>query len=106
MSTTYGRKPVTADVVVACLVAGVGAWAAEVTVGFRTPMRPSCSATGHATPSTRPTTGAPMVTLTIPMNMADDPEAGKKHRNHVVREGTFSPHGRGGDANVTLDAGE
>ena len=66
-------------------------------------MRPSCSARGTARPE-YPDNMNPVVTLTIPGNMADDPETTGKneHRNHNGSvEVTFSLLGAVLDANVT-----
>ena len=87
-----------AVVVVACLVAGVGAWAAKVTVGPVYTYASELFGDGHATLEYPTTTGAPMVSLTIPMNSpAADPVSrgtdGTRHMGEV--EVTF-----------TLDAGE
>ena len=67
------EKLVTADVVVACLVAGVGAWATEVTVEPAYTYASELFGAGHDTLE-YPGNAAPVVTLTIPGN-ADDNEA-------------------------------
>ena len=58
--------------VVACLVAGVGAWGATVTVGPKPMYASELFGNGHAAIS-YPEGGTPMVVLTIPGNAADNP---------------------------------
>ena len=75
------EKLVTADVVVACLFAGVGAWGAKVTVSPVPTYASELFGEGHAAP-TYPTDidadtdgdqdGTPVVTLTIPANVNED----------------------------------
>ena len=69
------EKPVTADVVVACLFAGVGAWGASVTVGPNPVYASELFGEGHAAIS-YPDGMTPMVMLTIPGDLdtsADNP---------------------------------
>ena len=97
------EKPVTADVVVACLFAGGGAWAAQVSVGPVPEYASELFGPGHSSPE-YPVNMNPVVTLTIPGNMADDPATTGKneHRNHNGSvEVTFSLLGAVLDANVT-----
>ena len=61
-------KPVTADVVVACLFAGVGAWAANVQVGPTYTYASELFGEGHATLKHPDGMPVPMVTVTIPGN--------------------------------------
>ena len=127
------EKPVTADVVVACLVAGVGAWATEVTVA-PAPAYTYASelfGPGHDTLE-YPDGNAPVVTLTIPGNTPGDPNAsppvaagtmGNDHNGEAViifmlTGGVFDTnidrlmwdadgpemHGDGGDADVLCGA--
>ena len=72
------EKPVTADVVVACLFAGVGAWGATVTVGPNPMYASELFGAGHAAISypTAPTDMTPVVTLSIPQNAAARAAAG------------------------------
>ena len=64
------EKPVTADVVVACLFAGVGAWGAKVVVEPVTTYASELFGEGHGSPEYMKgadgTSMAPMVVLTIP----------------------------------------
>ena len=63
------EKPVTADVVVACLFAGVGAWGAKVEVKPVTTYASELFGEGHGSPEYMKVDGtsmAPMVVLTIP----------------------------------------
>ena len=95
-----GRKH--ALVVVACLVAGVGAWATEVTVGPVYTYASELFGDGHATLEYPTTTGAPMVSLTIPMNSpADESVTPAKPRG---AQGTS--HMGEVEVTFTLDAGE
>ena len=64
-----GREHDLADVVVACLFAGVGAWGAKVTVGPNPTYASELFGEGHAAIS-YPEGMTPMVTLTIPRNVA------------------------------------
>ena len=63
------EMPVTADVVVACLFAGVGAWAAKVEVGPVHTYASELFGSGHAAIK-YPEGMEPVVTLTIPANTA------------------------------------
>ena len=95
------EKPVTADVVVACLFAGVGAWGAKVTVSNGGTIYASeLFGPGHGSPM-YPTGKAPMAVLTITANEAaegDNPAV--DHSGSV--EVTFSlTHGATFNANVS-----
>ena len=65
------EKPVTADVVVACLFAGVGAWGASVAVSNAQTYASELFGPGHAAIK-YPDGGDPVVTLTIPANVPED----------------------------------
>ena len=78
------KKPVTADVVVACLVAGVGAWATEVTVAPAYTYASELFGPGHDTLE-YPGNTAPVVTLTIPGNADDD--SGTSEVNEATTDG-------------------
>ena len=107
------EKHVTADVVVACLFAGVGAWGAEVTVSPTPTYASELFGEGHASPvypadidpaMADNQDGTPVVMLTIPENVtenltADPPVHGVDHNGSA--EITFSVHGGTFDANVT-----
>ena len=100
------EKLVTADVVVACLVAGVGAWATEVKVAPTYTYASELFGAGHDTLE-YPGGNAPVVTLTIPGNTPADTSVqpnvpagtlGDDHNGEAVitfmlNEGTF-------DANI------
>ena len=75
------EKPVTADVVVACLFAGVGAWAAEVKVGPVHTYASELFGSGHAAIK-YPEGMEPVVTLTIPANKAAVPDEAKPQVTH------------------------
>ena len=88
------EKPVTADVVVACLFAGVGAWGATVTVSPNPTYASELFGAGHASPvypadMDGDQDGTPVVTLTIPGNLdaftaveGPPPVAAMPARNH------------------------
>ena len=95
------EKPVTADVVVACLFAGVGAWGAAVSVSNNDTIYASeLFGEGHPSP-VYPDKKTPMVVLTIPQDLAD--------RDAVVDADTptnnrdaCSAQGHGGEADITF----
>ena len=100
------EKPVTADVVVACLFAGVGAWGAAVKVLPDTHTYASeLFGEGHAAIS-YPKNMTPMVTLTIPQDLparsASDGVVACEARDHSgSAEVTFTLLAGVFDANVT-----
>ena len=97
------EKPVTADVVVACLFAGGGAWAAQVSVGPVPEYASELFGPGHSSPE-YPDNMHPVVTLTIPGNRVDNTATPSinEYRNHNGSvEVTFSLLGAVLDANVT-----
>ena len=95
-----GRKH--ALVVVACLFAGGGAWAAQVGVGPVPEYASELFGPGHSSPE-YPDGMTPVVTLTIPGNLADDDTTDiNEYRNHNGSvEVTVSLLGAVLDANVT-----
>ena len=102
------EKPVTADVVVACLFAGVGAWAAEVHVESGPTYASELFGPGHGSIKEYPTDKMPMVTLTIPGNAADDPFTATSETDATTKGTahggsalvTFTVHGATFDANI------
>ena len=99
------EKPVTADVVVACLFAGVGAWAAKVEVSPKPTYASELFGPGHDSP-VYPDKMTPVVTLTFPANVegaaATDTDAAVARVNHdgasII---TFELIGAVFDGNVT-----
>ena len=90
---------------VACLFAGVGAWAAEVHVESGPTYASELFGPGHGSIKEYPDTKMPMVTLTIPGN-GDDPftdqtedgTGGTEHGGSALV--TFTVHGATFDANI------
>ena len=95
-------KPVTADVVVACLFAGIGAWGAKVTVANQPTYASELFGPGHDSP-VYPEGMTPRVTLLLPGNLnavADDETMPARNHSGAV-EVTFDLIGGTFDAAVT-----
>ena len=88
------EKPVTADVVVACLFAGVGAWGAAVSVSHNDTIYASeLFGEGHPSPM-YPKDKAPMVVLTIPQDLTD--------RTMADNRDACMAQGHNGEADITF----
>ena len=106
------EKPVTADVVVACLFAGVGAWAADVQVGPTYTYASELFGEGHATLRHPREMPVPMVTVTIPGNSdrtetpADESDADGTGPQGTGTSTAGTDHAGVTEIRFTLTAGE
>ena len=95
------EKPVTADVVVACLFAGVGAWGAAVSVSNNSTIYASeLFGEGHPSPE-YPGEKTPMVVLTIPQDLTDRPAVVDADTPANNRD-ACSAQGHNGEAEITF----